>query len=197
MNIMMITDFTLLRAVVKQILLNPLGFQWTLQGFGMLRCYISKEIRLHVWHSGFSVPNFSPIHDHPWSFRSVILAGAINNQRYLPFYAPTLSPTEEYLTTTIKCGAGGGMVKDEVGTIHLKRLPMERYGVGSWYTQDARELHESFPEDGSVSMIYREFQPDTEHARICWKTGPWVSAEPRKAYTSEVLTMTQAALGRM
>lgn len=50
---------------VKTILSNPENFKWSIQGLGMLRVYLSDEVRLHIWDSRFKVPGVSPLHNHP------------------------------------------------------------------------------------------------------------------------------------
>jgi hypothetical protein len=188
---------SMLYSSVKHALVNAEKFAWSLQGFGMLRLYLTPETRLHVWHSAFSVPNYSPIHDHPWDFTSLILAGEIRQHRYLKLAQKMPSHCEEYLYTKIRCGAGGGPVEDRADPIYLRRLPLETYKSGELYDQKANELHESMPIDGTVTIINRQFKSDPEHAIVAWKSGPWVSAEPRLATPYEVRKITETALGLM
>lgn len=58
----------LVRATVRSILERATDLEWSLQGFGMLRHYLTPTVRLHVWASAFRVKNVSTIHDH-WDFR--------------------------------------------------------------------------------------------------------------------------------
>jgi hypothetical protein len=187
----------MLHASIKRILNHAGAFDWSLQGFGMLRLYLTPKIRLHIWHSGFAVPNFSPIHDHPWDFTSVVIAGEIKQHRYIRLARMMPAHCEEYLSTKIKCGPGGGPVEDRADVIYLRRLPLEKYVAGERYCQLADELHESLPVDGTVSIITREFKPDPEHALVAWKSGPYVSAEPRKATEPEVWAFVTKALELM
>lgn len=188
------TLFKMLYDSVRAILAHPGGHQWSLQGFGMLRLYLSKNTRLHVWNSNFAVPNFSPIHDHPWDFSSLIIVGEIRQHRYIKLSRMMPAMCEEFLHTKIKCGPGGGPVEDRADPIYLRRGPLETYRPGDVYEQKAHELHESLPVDGTVTIISRDFLADAEHATVAWRSGPWVSAEPRPATPAEVHGITQRAL---
>jgi hypothetical protein len=95
---------------------------------------------------------------------------------------------------TIKCGEGGGIcgVPEPVSLVPHE---VESYGEGATYTQRATEFHASFPLDGTVTIIEREFLDDTEHAHVFWpRDTEWVSAEPRKAYPREVTDICENAL---
>ncbi len=61
---------------------RPEAFEWSLQGFGMLRLYLSKEVRLHVWDDRYAVKNVTTIHTHPWHFRSTVLFGELTDVLY-------------------------------------------------------------------------------------------------------------------
>jgi hypothetical protein len=47
------------KALVKNILEKATSYKWSLQGFGMLRLYLSKDVRMHVWHPDFAVKKVS------------------------------------------------------------------------------------------------------------------------------------------
>lgn len=187
--------YTLLRASVRAILLHATDYDWSLQGFGMLRCYLSPEIRLHVWDSRFKVPGVSVVHDHPWDFTSLIVTGEVKQYRYIEH--PTNG--EPFRRSTIRCGHGGGIVRAECAPeapegVYLLRQALEIYHVGESYSQNADEIHESLPADGTVTLVERRFKADTEHARVYYQTPEWVSAEPRKAEFGEVRSAVNVAL---
>jgi len=174
------------RKLVKFILSNPLKYEWSLQGFGMLRTYISKEVRLHVWDSRFAVPNVSLIHDHPWDFDSYILAGRINN-RIFEVSDSGNETQRPYLRRTIKCGPGGGVCDQEPQRVYLSISSNQYYNVGQSYRQKSYEVHATYPMDGTVTLVERYFKPDTEHAFVFHAADEqWVSAEPRPATDSEI-----------
>ena len=183
-----------LSAVVRSVLERYQHYEWTVQGFGMLRTYLDKggEFRLHIWHNSFKVPGVSTIHDHPWDFESKVVAGRVTNVRYTEVDLPGA----RYSCQKIKCGAGGGLEGEPFSTL-LVKMHEEVYLPGNVYNQLAKEIHESIPEDGTVTIIKRQFGPDTEHARVFWSPSDvWVSAEPRLAASWEVEEFVQEALKR-
>lgn len=184
------------KPLVEHILRNAAKHEWSIQGFGMIRTYLGpksnpKEIRLNIWDSSLAVPNVSTIHDHPWDFSSEIVAGCFVNVRYdVPENFSSL--THSYIK--IKTGIGGGYDPNAIpGAAGLLARRPELYMEGDVYTQIAREIHESIPYDGTVTINRRV--GDTEKARVFWPYGTaWVDAIPRKAQIYEVETITQRAL---
>lgn len=184
------------KALVRKILEHPFGFEWSLQGFGMLRLYLEPEIRLHVWDSRFTVESVSQTHTHPWNFHSTVVAGVVRNTRYheVDSHKATGARTKALRRQTILCGVGGGLEGDPED-VELWAEPVEVYGAGHSYTQRAHEIHVSEPYDGTVTIIRREFLDDQDHAYVYFD-GDWVSAEPRPASNLEVAQITEYALKR-
>jgi len=171
------------KALVRNLLEHPESMDWTLQGFGMLRCYLEPELRLHVWDSRFRFADVSDLHTHPWDFHSVVIAGVVCNQRFREV-TQWEAGHPSYRRQTIRCGEGGGLC----GAPEDVRLEASRCEVleeGAIYTQAAREIHRSVPEDGTVTIIEREFKEDAEHAYVYFH-GEWVTAEPRAATQEEI-----------
>lgn len=181
----MATDLTFLKPLVAQIL-QAKTREWTVQGFGFLRTYFGpsanpKKYRLNLWDSQFTAPNVSTIHDHPWDFKSIIIAGKFENQRYTMIDGN--KATHWY--TTLKTGEGGGLINDVFKTAILKAKPSEHYYPGHEYEQKANEIHETKFINGSVTI--NERVGDTEQARVFWPYDTkWVDAIPRKATIEEV-----------
>src|SRR5580704_144984 len=138
------------RTVIKHILINADRFEWTVQGFGMLRTYLDsdKRFRLNVWHAGLAVPKVSMIHDHPWSFDSWIVNGEFYNIRMVEDHFNG----EPYEFATILCGITSDCQLTKHGRIRLFAKPAERYVTGDTYSQAAEEIHMSVPMDGSVTL---------------------------------------------
>lgn len=216
----MTTDSGLIRLLTETVLKSPHDLEWSVQGLGMIRTYLSDAVRLHIWISDFKIPGVSPIHDHPWHLYSQVIAGVYRQRRYkimktdllgkeiLDFsFAKTdleLNPTfqsgiragliEKFRTATIKCGEGAFKTED-VNSVWVERGLEEEYRGGSSYEQYKDEIHESFPLDGTVTIVTRTFTPDREHARIFWRgDGDWVDAAPRPATLKEIRLATQKAL---
>jgi hypothetical protein len=188
----------LTKPLVKKILENPSGFDWTLQGLGMLRTYIgSNDLRLHVWDSRFAFPDVSTMHTHPWNFHSLIVAGEVRQVRFVnPEVIGGTPPSKVFKQQEILCGVGGGPVEGQGPKIvHFSSLSEEVYREGDVYSQLAHEIHSSYPVDGTVTIIEREMLDDTEHAFVYWDVDKeWVTAEPRPATTQEIAVICQNAL---
>lgn len=167
---------------VQYILEHADDFKWTLQGFGMLRTYIGKDMRLNIWDSRFAVPDVSTIHNHPWHFDSEIVVGRLINKRYIRHNGNCTN----YMEQTIKCGEGGGPCgapKPE----YLLGMPVEIYNAGDVYHQESHEIHESLPDMGTVTLNSRDRLSDPDHASVFWPLDKtWVSAEPREATEHEI-----------
>lgn len=198
------------RPLVLSVLENWPRFRWSLQGFGMLRTYVSRELRLHVWDSRFAIPGVTTIHDHPWNFESRVVAGRIVNTRYrvTPRFSESGCARELWMMemppwtkAQIVCGSGAGnssAVMAEVSSrVWLDPIEPETYEAGDTYSQRADEVHSTSYKDGTVTLVSREFLPDTEHANVYFRADEsWVSAEPRDAAPDEVSAVVDRAMTR-
>lgn len=186
-------SFAVTRRLVQDILEHPGRCSWTLQGLGMLRTYLSKELRLHIWDKRFAVPGVSELHTHPWDFESLVVAGVVRNIRY-DRYGPSFSQGLPYMRQTLKCGTGGCLV-GEPDLVMLVADAVESYGRGCVYRQASTTIHQSIPENGTVTVVRRTFNEDEDHAYVFWPyETTWVSAEPRPATPEEVHAITRASL---
>lgn len=163
--------------------------KWTYQGFGMLRLYVGGDMRLHVWVPELAVENVSVIHDHPWDFESVVIAGCVKNVIYreLPHGIAT------HKRQRIRCGTGGGPLGDgEPVVLGIDSVCWHHAGTKYW--QRAEELHESIPTSGTVTLIKRKPRVDPDHAVVYHHVSTsWVSAEPRPATDAELAHALHAA----
>lgn len=183
------------KLLVKTILRNAvnLGRGWTVQGLGMLRLYLDDSTRLHVWNSRFIIPGVSPLHTHPWAFDSIVVAGTVRQRRY------TEKICTEYIQSfnraQITCGANAKIEQQD--KVWLSELPEEVFNEGQSYRQWAEEIHRSYPEDGTVTLVTRHFQADREHAYVYWQgENGFVSAEPRNATPEEIQVFCTVALAK-
>lgn len=178
------------RLLVKAILTSPFDLKWSVQGLGMLRTYLSPEVRLHIWDDSLRVPGVSPIHDHPWHLDSLIVSGTLRQYRYV------VSPfgDEELTMSAIQCGENA-CTKTEPVLVKVHQTPLETYTPGQTYRQTKDEIHESLADTGTVTLVTRTFEGDRETARVFWRgDGGWVDAAPRPATLVEVRRVTQKAL---
>lgn len=176
---------------IDEIIYHPREYSgWSLQGFGMLRLNLTKDIRLHVWSQEHQVKDVSLVHDHPWDFNSAILHGEMENRLYNQFAGPASGAPFQY--ATILCGPGGGK-RSENQECFLEEYHRITFKRGQTYYQESDIIHASFPKTGTVTLVERYFKPDTEHARVFWPKGEqWVSAEPRPATAAEILDICQS-----
>lgn len=187
--------FPFAQALARNVIENPYSHQWSVQGFGMLRTYLDpdKRWRLSIWHSALAVPNVSIIHDHPWDFLSLVLAGEFYNTRYTE---DVLNSAATHMVQRIRTGEGGGP-DGPATSVALVAGPKEVYGPGALYCQWAEEVHASGYVDGTVTLNDRTRRPDPDHALVFWPFGQeWVDAEPRPATTKEIIIATTAARKR-
>jgi hypothetical protein len=188
------TRFT--KLAIHKILEQAHAYPWQLQGMGMFRLYLSREVRLHVWDMRFTVEKVSTLHTHPWNFTSYVLSGAITDRVYR---VATLGPEPKdptHYEQQIVCGPGGGVAGDK-HPVCLESIGDTTWPAGSAYTRYAKEVHESLPKSGTVTLCHRRFLEDTEHANVYFRLDrEWVSAEPRDAKPDEVAAMARMALDR-
>lgn len=179
---------------VVEILEHAHLFDWTIQGFGMLRLTFPGDVwRLHVWSHEDRVPGVSKIHNHPWDFASYVLNGTMVD------ICHELVPGVGMAMQKLLCGPGARLEGDPVPVGLKNPAVMHTYKAGDFYEHYASDMHESHPSDGAVTLVRRVFRvdgaDDLNHAHVMWPVGTnWVSAEPRAATSAEVVRITRKAL---
>lgn len=184
-------DLDRLQALVIPLIKNPSAFEWSIQGFGFLRHYLTSDRvwRLHIWDSRFRKENVSDIHTHPWGLESTILCGRISNDRFR--IAHDGVPMMRQLLRT----GENAILKEKPEPILLRLSRNDSMPPGTSYSQDYDEIHRTNYDNGTITVVRRIFRPDTEHAYTFWPKGQkWVDAKPRKAKPGEVEQITQKAL---
>ncbi len=179
------------RYLVKQILEEPLGKnrEWTLQGFGMLRLYLTESIRLHIWDSRFGID--SSIHTHPWAFSSRIVVGRIHNTKYREVQDPVYL---HYNKMLIKPGLELE-AKGDPTLVFLEVLPVHTYRQGEYYNQAHNELHQTSYMDGTVTIL-KQFRGDlSDEAYTYWPYGEqWKNCKPVPAKDEDVINICNNSL---
>lgn len=197
---------------IMNILTRPLDREWSVQGLGMMRTYLSDTKRLHIWHRDLVTVGATELHDHPWDFSSYVVFGLVRQIRYgladdldymVDLYrnhgallTPNLdaAPDTSYTKQQILCGEGGGII-GEPAEVKLSEGPIETYSEGRVYEQEAHEIHKSFPLNNTVTIIARSYLEDNDHAHVYVPKGAeFVSAEPRPATRAEILYITRGVL---
>ncbi len=176
---------------IRQILRMGPSFDWSVQGFGMFRCYLTDGHRLHVWDDRFKVPGVSDIHDHPWDLSSEIISGHMQNvifradDRGVGYYCQLITPGDR--------GGPLGMPMP----VSLEVTSSCGYGPGGGYGQRADEIHRSEPTPGTVTLATRTNRRPRDVAHSYYpEGGEWVDAKPRPAPPHEVRQACELALLR-
>jgi hypothetical protein len=191
-------------ALVRAILEQWRSYDWTVQGFGMVRTKLANVGRIHIWDARLKNPLVSDVHAHPWPFHSTIISGGLINVKFAVFSRADV-PEEEmatcglpYLQQDILTGEGGGLCKERpLKLVWLQIRSLVTYVHNQTYMQQPEEVHRSIPEDGTVTLLERPMGPPLERTQVYWPEGwGWVSAEPRKAADWEVERAVDTALAR-
>ena len=178
---------TLSKALVLTILRHAEDFPWRMQDIGLmgLRLDDQREYRLHVWDQSYSVGN-PPIHDHPYDFTSQIIAGELTNTRYVEDPAG-----DEYVRFRYSLPAEDQRRSD---TVRLSATP-ETLAEGGEYRQLAHELHASWQQPGTVTVIRCSWGEPRELTVCLRDEGSWRSGQARHATREEIKAFTAKALG--
>ena len=183
---------------------SPHGVEWSLQGFGMLRYYLTKDKawRLHVWDDHYRVDDVTMIHNHPWNLDSWVLSGALVNHRYRVshrMWGEFGKPT--HWETRILAGENARPSGHSRAVI-LVSEPAKFYVAGSpqnMYHQEWHEIHCTDALNGTITITFREFiNLDRDHAfSYRMHDKEWVSAAPRTATPDEVSDILERAVNRL
>lgn len=191
-------DLRYLRPLARGLIDWTPNANWQWQGFGMLRLYPHPEdrsVRLNVWMPSLATPGVSHVHDHPWDFESIVLAGQLRNFRYCEEHN---QHGAWWAWRHIQTGPGGGP-KGSPKLCKLRPFVPDVYVRGDSYKQFADEIHRTAALEGTVTINFRRVPPgrDPEDARVFWDIDKdWVSAEPRPATEGEIEAMRAAVAKR-
>jgi len=179
---------------IINILTRPLEHEWSVQGLGFMRTYLSETQRLHIWNKSLAILGATPLHNHPWDFYSEVMFGMVKQHRAVIVDADSSLNAMPYKRQRILCGEGGG-ITGEPEPVRLAARPMETYGVGAVYHQRADEIHYSYPDNSTITVVTRVFHEERDHADVFIPMGKeFVSAHPRPATRAEVLFITRKVL---
>ena len=173
---------------IKQVLDNPFDYEWELQGFGMLRTYISKDTRLQIWLKDFIVPDVTDVHTHPWDFVSYIYQGEITNHLFIK----DIEVGEIYDRCLILTGEHA-YVKEKEKVI-LNKISNKKYTKGDTYRHGKYVPHRIDFIDGTITILTKEnIHEDSLAYSYVPNGGEWVSAAPRIAEPEEIRNFIEAA----
>ena len=171
--------------VLEEATRNPRARDWTVQGFGMLRCYLDdkQNERLHIWSNALHVPRVSSIHTHPWDFGSRVISGRLINTRYEEV-EPGIKYSQAYWRRLIRPGEGEAL-SDDV-RVWLRAKQDDYVYSGGHYTQTRHEIHQTLPDNGAVTLCVRWRPSQTSDEAFSYSRKQWVSAAPRPATVGEI-----------
>lgn len=180
--------------LVTFILMHAEKYSWRAYGLGLLRLDISRELKLHIWNDSLSKIGVTRIHTHPWGFDSIVLCGMMKQRRL----ERSKLGGQHFTEAIIRCGAGA-CITSEPKPVMLVPNSEECIRPGQLYSQCSDEIHLSYPEDDTVTLIRRHPFRDTEDkASVFYLAGTsFVSAEPRPATFDEVVHVVSRALVKL
>lgn len=166
-------------------------YEWSVQGFGLLRLYVRNVGRLHIWDSLLRYTDVSMIHNHSWDLKSTVVSGKLTNRKYT-----IENHGSPYMTQRLVTGYQTELLTPphEVG---LLCQGSQLFLPGEAYHQYAHEIHETLAEDGTITMMERT-ETEVGMADVYWPVGTsWGTATPRLATEYEVRTTVARAIHRM
>ncbi len=182
------SEMTMSKALVFTMLRHAEDLPWRMVDIGLmgLRLDERREYRLHVWDPS-STEGSSPIHDHPYEFTSAIIVGELTNTRYLESaagdeykrfrYSPA-AEDQRRLSDTVRLSAAAETLRE-----------------GDSYLQLPHELHASWQQPGTVTLIRCSWGEPHELTVCLREEAEWRSGQARDATRAEIKAFSAKALG--
>jgi hypothetical protein len=169
------------RALVKAILQRAEHYSWEVPANGRLTLVLEPNVAvINVFHSKYRVPGTTAIHSHTVDFRSEIVGGVMRQHRYRRVIAdagraiadaghgPTpVEGAKKYWEQELTLD--GKLSRDPI-ECDLTEGAIETYAAGEFYEITADEIHQSVPEDGTVTLITRQHKTTPTSVSTFW---PW------------------------
>jgi hypothetical protein len=180
------SEMTMTKALVFTILRHAEDFPWRMQDIGLmaLRLDERREYRLHVWNPTVRTED-PPIHDHPYDFTSAIIVGEMTNTRYVEDAAG-----DEHLRFRYSPPDEEQRRSD---TVRLSSAA-ETLREGDEYRQAAHELHASWQQPGTVTLIRCSWGVAGELTVCLRDETSWRSGQAWDATRGEIKSITAKAL---
>jgi len=191
------------RALVKAILKRAENYSWEVPANGRLTLVLEPNVAvINVFHSKYRVPNSTAIHSHTVDFRSDIVGGVMRQYRYVRAAAdgghgPAPQKYWEQELTL------GGKLAGEPVECWLRESEIEEYSAGESYEITADEIHRSVPEDGTVTLISRQYKTSPVSVSTFWPWAPMAAGAkpsdkiiPAPAAAEVILDVVSVALER-
>jgi hypothetical protein len=164
-----------MRDLIKSVLRESSKYDWTAQGFGMIRCYLDKahDWRVNVWTEEFRVKGVSDIHNHPWHFQSWIIAGSLTNEIYYPSGDGHIRLQRVEFTPGIDSD-----LKIQQHETRWYKVKLATHYDGATYKQNKDEIHRTSPSDLCVTLNYRVREGEDRASSFIKPSSAWVDAKP-------------------
>ncbi len=179
-------ETTMTKAVVFTLLRHAEDFPWRMLDIGLmgLRLDERREYRLHVWNPSLN-PGDAPVHDHPYDLASAIVVGELTNTRYVENAAGdefirlrySLADEEQRRSDTVRLSAAA-----------------ETLCEGDEYGQLAHELHASWQQPGTVTLIRCSWGVARELTVCLREEASWLSGHARDATREEIKSIAAKAM---
>lgn len=153
-------------ALVEYILRHARHFSWTEHANGRISLMLKPDqVCINVFDARYRQPGTTEIHSHSMDFRSEIIAGRMRQYRY----RRTDDPAAAVAT---RCGVQDltldGKLAGDARLCYLIEGPLEEYRAGEAYEITAPEIHRSDPEDGTVTLIARQYKTSPAGVSAFW-----------------------------
>jgi hypothetical protein len=120
-------------------------------GIGMIQLHLNQTTRIHVWHP--SMPPTRPdsaVHNHRFSFRSLVLRGELAHKIVAPVDGSTLDLWETFTED--------GREPERVGSCDLTTVEESILARGEGYAFEAGRFHCSEPRGITVTQMTKTWQ---------------------------------------
>lgn len=179
--------------LTRHILSHPFFLCWEIQGLGVMRARLSKDLRLHVWHSDLKTVHTSDKHNHPWWLESYVVAGRIEEKVYGTIW--NLDRSYGDLHTARKIVTGVGDPVEEDCKVFLPSCEERLHFAGFSYVLSPIWIHRTHFVDGTVTLCRSFDRVEDGTAYVFWPADQeFQSAAPRPATSLEIKKYTTLAL---
>jgi hypothetical protein len=160
------------RALVEAILQRAENYTWEVPANGRLTLVLEPNVTVvNVFESKYRQLGTTAIHSHTVGFRSEIVGGVMRQHRYRRRIVASKedlvarSYWEQELTLD-------GKLSGEPSECCLAEQPIEVYAAGEYYEIAANEIHQSVPEDGTVTLVTRQYLTNPRCVSTFWPYTP-------------------------
>lgn len=169
-------------------LTNPEDYEWSVQGLGMLRAYLTEDraTRLQIWLKELQLASATSIHTHPWDFESIIYRGELINRTYAEV------PGHKFDCYVINTGPTARPLSHS--KIDLEITQNRKLTEGQSYYQPKEVPHLTLFSQGAISIIHRLDYSKSDGLAKSYGVGPWVSAAPQDVSWREARSLITYAM---